>query len=35
MLAKLSTAEMLTVGETERATSVTVFIWGKDTAVHS
>lgn len=29
MLAKLPTAELLTMGEAERA------IWGKDTAVHS
>ena len=35
MLAKLSTAELLTVGERGRATPVTVFTWGEDTAVHS
>ena len=35
MLAKLSTAELLTVGETERGTTVTVGIRGKDTPAHS
>lgn len=35
MLAKLSTAELLTIDETERAAPVIVFTQGKDAAVYS
>lgn len=35
MLAKLHTAELLAMGETEGATPVCVLTWGKDAAVYT